>query len=71
MSTTKPIYMVYLVGGSNPKYCHPSLESAEDEAKRLVKLFGRPAYVLTSIKRISLPSPFVEEDARPNDDLPF
>lgn len=71
MTSIEPIYMVYLEGKSTPAYIHETIESAEDEARRLVKAYGLPAYVLTSIKRITIPSPFVVEDARPYDDLPF
>ena len=63
-------YMVYVQDGNAPTYKHPTLESAEQEAKRLTQLLNKPAYVLCSIKCIEL-NVYNITDLRPDQLLPF
>ena len=64
-------FMVYLENERTPTYKHTTLESAETEAKRLSKLYGKKAFVLCSLKSFEIVE-FKVEDCRPDDDdLPF
>ena len=64
-------FMVYLENENTPIVKHQSLESAELEAKRLSKKFGKKAFVLCSLKSFEIVE-FKIEDCRPSvDDLPF
>jgi hypothetical protein len=63
-------FMVYLDGGDSPTWRHQTLESAEQEAKRLSKLFGKKAYVLCTIKSVEIVE-FHIKDCRPDFELPF
>lgn len=63
--------MVYLENERTPTFKHSTLASAEAEAKRLAKQFGKKAVVLCSIKSFEIVE-FKEEDCRPDmDELPF
>lgn len=57
-------FMVYLQGEKSPSYQHSTLESAENEAKRLAKTHGKKAYVLCSLKSFEFTG-YKEEDCRP------
>lgn len=61
-------FMVFLKNGRCPTFKHPTLESAETEAKRLSEIFGREAYVLCTLKKVSVK---IEDCRPPIDDLPF
>jgi hypothetical protein len=63
-------YMVFVEGQQTPTYKHTSLESAENEAKRLARTLKKKAIVLASIKAIELHE-FKIEDLRDLDFLPF
>jgi hypothetical protein len=64
-------FMVYLENERTPAYKHSNLESAETEAKRLAKTYGKKAFVLCSLKSFEIIE-FKVEDCRPeNCDLPF
>lgn len=63
-------YMVFLENERTPSYKHNTLSSAETEAKRLSKTYGKRAYVLCSIKSFEIVE-FKEMDLRPDNDLPF
>ena len=57
--THHKFWMVYSEGGQSPKAKHDSERSAAEEAHRLAKLNGRPAYVLESISGYEVPEPLV------------
>lgn len=57
-------FMVFVEGGKAPSCRHATFEGAEIEAKRLVKMLHKKAYVLCSLKSIEL-TEFVEKDMRP------
>lgn len=64
-------FMVYLENASTPTCRHSTIDSAEKEAKRLSKQFGKKAYVLCTIKSVEIVE-FKITDCRPTiDDLPF
>ena len=64
-------FMVYLENERTPVYKHSNLESAETEAKRLSKAYGKKAFVLCSLKSFEIID-FKVEDCRPDSsDLPF
>lgn len=64
-------YMVYLENERSPAFKHKNLESAETEAKRLSKMYGKKAFVLCSLKSFEIVE-FKMEDCRPSiEDLPF
>lgn len=64
-------YMVYVEGQYTPAYQHPTLSSAETEAKRLAQTLNKKAYVLATVKSFEV-NVFKVEDCRPNhDELPF
>lgn len=64
-------FMVFLENENTPTYRHATLDGAEQEAKRLSKLYGKKAYVLCSLKSFEIVE-FKIEDCRPAiDDLPF
>lgn len=64
-------FMVYLEDERTPAYKHDMLESAEQEAKRLSKQYGKKAFVLCSLKSFEIVE-FKVEDCRPNiSELPF
>lgn len=63
-------YMVFVEGGDSPTYKHDTIESAEEEAKRLAQLTKREAIVLASIKSFEI-NLFKVNDLRPYGDLPF
>ena len=68
---SKTFYMVYVEGERGPAYKHSSIESAENEAKRLAKKTGKKAYVLVSAKSYELDL-FKTEDLIPKEDnIPF
>lgn len=69
-SPTHTFYMVYLENERTPTYKHTTLQSAEVEAKRLSKTYGKKAYVLCTIKSFEIVE-FKVEDLRPSEDLPF
>ena len=72
MEKQQPFFMVFVEGERNPTYKHTNLEMADSEAKRLSRLTSKIAYVLTTIKSISVPAEFIIEDLRPDKDyLPF
>ncbi len=63
--------MVYLENERTPAYKHSTLASAEKEAKRLSKEYGKKAYVLCTLKSFEIVE-FKVEDCRPDvDELPF
>lgn len=67
----KFFFMVYLENERTPIYKHSTLESAETEAKRLSKQYGKKAYVLCSLKSFEIVE-FKVEDCRPDVDMvPF
>ncbi len=68
--TNQIFFMVYLENGESPKMRHETMESAEQEAKRLSKLFGKKAWVLCTLKSFKIVE-FEETDCRPYPDLPF
>ena len=63
-------YMVYLEGERTPTFRHVTMDSAEQEAKRLAETHGKKAYVLATIKSFEN-TKFKVEDCRPPIDLPF
>lgn len=64
-------FMVYLENQNTPSRQHKTLNEAEEEAKRLSKLFGKKAFVLCSLKSFEILE-FKITDCRPDDDeLPF
>lgn len=64
-------YMVYLEHGRGSTYKHETFESAEAEAKRLSREYGRKAYVLATVKSYEKIE-FHTEDLMPDmDELPF
>lgn len=68
---SKGFYMIYLEGGNNPTFKHSTFESADIEAKRLAKKYGRKAYILSTLKSVEI-DVFKEIDCRPNDcEMPF
>lgn len=68
---TQCFFMVFLEGERTPTYKHETIESAETEAKRLAKLYGKKAFVLCSLKSFEV-NEFTVEDCRPDMyDLPF
>lgn len=65
-------YMVFLEGCDTPTFKHETIESAQNEAERLVLLHNRKAYILCTIKSVEKIKPFAIEDMRPQgEDLPF
>ena len=63
--------MVYLENERTPTYKHSTLESAENEAKRLSKQYGGKTFVLCSLKSFEIVE-FKIEDCRPDlGELPF
>jgi hypothetical protein len=66
-----PFFMVFVEGENTPTYKHKSIESAENEAKRLAETLDKKAYVLCSVKSFEV-SKFIVKDCRPMiDELPF
>lgn len=63
-------FMVYVERGLSPTVKHPSILSAEAEAKRLAKMTGKRAYVLCSIMSVET-NEFTITDMRPDEGLPF
>lgn len=63
-------FMVYLQDERTPTYRHATLDGAEQEAKRLSKLYGKKAFVLCSLKSFEIVE-FKETDCRPDMELPF
>lgn len=63
-------FMVYLQDERTPTYKHATLDGAEQEAKRLSKLYGKKAFVLCSLKSFEIVE-FKETDCRPDSELPF
>lgn len=69
--TNQSFFMVFLENERTPAYKHATLNGAEEEAKRLSKLFKKKAYVLCSLKSFEIVE-FKETDCRPDiDGLPF
>lgn len=63
--------MVFVEGENTPACKHKSIESAENEAKRLAETLNKKAYVLCSVKSFEV-SKFIVKDCRPMiDELPF
>lgn len=63
--------MLPVEGENIPVYKHKSIESAENEAKRLAETLNKKAYVLCSVKSFEV-SKFIVKDCRPMiDELPF
>jgi hypothetical protein len=60
-------FMVYLENERTPTFKHKTLNEAEEEAKRLSKLFGKKAFVLCSLKSFEILE-FKVTDCRPDDD---
>lgn len=66
-----PFFMVFVEGENTPACKHKSIESAENEAKRLAETLNKKAYVLCSVKSFEV-SKFIVKDCRPMiDELPF
>ena len=64
-------FMVFLEGARTPTVKYSVIELAENEAKRLAKMYDKKAYVLCSIKSFEI-NEFTVKDCRPDtDDLPF
>jgi hypothetical protein len=64
-------FMVFLEGERTPTVKYSVIELAENEAKRLAKVYSKKAYILCSIKSFEI-NEFTVKDCRPNtDDLPF
>lgn len=68
--TTQPFFMVYLENEKTPAFIHTTLDSAENEAKRLARTYKKKAFVLCSIKSFEI-NEFTISDCRPESDLPF
>lgn len=68
--TTQPFFMVYLENEKTPTFIHTTLDSAENEAKRLARIYKKKAFVLCSIKSFEI-NEFTINDCRPESDLPF
>lgn len=66
-----PFFMVFVEGENTSACKHKSIESAENEAKRLAETLNKKAYVLCSVKSFEV-SKFIVKDCRPMiDELPF
>lgn len=52
-------WMVFAEGGQSPRKQHYEKGEAEEEAQRLARLNGRPAYVLESVCGYEIPEPVV------------
>ena len=62
---------VFLEGARTPVVKYSVIELAENEAKRLAKMYNKKAYVLCSIKSFEV-NEFTVKDCRPDtDSLPF
>ena len=69
--TNQHFFMVFLEGERTPTVKYSVIELAENEAKRLAKMYNKKAYVLCSLKSFEV-NEFTIKDCRPdNDDLPF
>lgn len=68
--TKQIFFMVFLEGERTAAYKHLSLESAEEEAKRLSRVHRKKAFVLCTLKSFEI-NEFIVEDCRPSDELPF
>ena len=68
--TNQNFFMVYLENERTPAYRHATLETAEQEAKRLSKQYGKKAWVLCTLKSFEIVE-FKVTDCRPYSDLPF
>lgn len=66
----QPFFMVYLENERTPLFVHTTIESAEQEAKRLAKEHRKKAFVLCSLKSFEI-NEFTVKDCRPDTDLPF
>jgi hypothetical protein len=64
-------FMVYLENERTPTYKHANIESAEMEAKRLSKVFGKKAFVLCSLKSFEIVEFKVQDCRHKIADLPF
>jgi hypothetical protein len=63
--------MLPVEGENIPVYKHKSIESAENEAKRLAETLDKKVYVLCSVKSFEV-SKFIVKDCRPMiDELSF
>lgn len=67
----KFFFMVFVEGGSTPTYKHTTLESAENEAKRLAHLTDKKAWVLCTLKSIEINKYDIKDARPPHSDLPF
>ena len=64
-------FMVSLEGERTTTAKYSVIELAENEAKRLAKMYNKKAYVLCSLKSFEV-NEFTVKDCRPDtDDLPF
>jgi len=69
----KIFFMVFVAGGNAPAFVHSTIESAENEAKRLAKTLNKKTFVLMSYKSYEL-NEFKEEvflKSTEINDLPF
>lgn len=63
--------MVFVEGGRMPVYKHNTLEAAEQEARRLAETLNKKAWVLATIKSLSILKWDVQDCRPAGDDLPF
>ncbi|HRC03267.1 MAG TPA: hypothetical protein PLJ18_12490, partial [Niabella sp.] len=64
-------FMVYLENERTPTFKHTTIQSAEQEAKRLSKQYDKKAFVLCSLKSFEF-NEFIIKDCKPEiDELPF
>lgn len=69
--TNQHFFMVFLEGERTPTVRYSDISLAENEAKRLAKVYSKKAYVLCSLKSFEI-NEFTVKDCRPDiDDLPF
>ena len=69
--TNQHFFMVFLEGERTPTVRYSDISLAENEAKRLAKVYSKKSYVLCSIKSFEI-NEFTVKDCRPDtDDLPF
>lgn len=77
MNLSKVFYMNYMENGGAPTYKFTDIASAKAEAKRLVKLHGKPVYTLATLHLTKPPLEFIEEELikfeckEENGSLPF
>lgn len=65
--TTQPFFMVYLENEKTPTFIHTTLDSAENEAKRLARIYKKKALVLCSIKSLDKKEIFFKRIKRENE----